>query len=58
MVTSDFAASADDHDYSQIARVADRLLTPVAVIAPGNAAAKAYRALWAELRAREGLASS
>ncbi len=36
MVTSDFAASADDHDYSQIARVADRLLTPVAVIAPDS----------------------
>jgi chromosome partitioning protein len=32
--------------------------SPVAVIAPGSAAAKAYRALWAELRAREGLGSS
>jgi chromosome partitioning protein len=32
--------------------------SPVGVIAPGSAAAKAYRALWAELRARDDLGSS
>jgi cellulose biosynthesis protein BcsQ len=32
--------------------------SPVAVIAPSSAAAKAYRALWAELRERDGLRSS
>ena len=32
--------------------------SPVAVIAPGSVAAKAYRALWAELRARDDRGSS
>jgi chromosome partitioning protein len=32
--------------------------SPVGVIAPGSAAAKAYRALWAELRARDDLGRS
>ena len=32
--------------------------SPVAVIAPGSAAAKSYRALWTELRAREDRRSS